>query len=156
METLNQYLDAALKRMDFSNDADLSRAMQKSTAAVSHWRTGRSLPDDNAMMLIADFAGVDQSEALLRLNIWRSSASAGLLYKNLLQKISGTLEKISGTLAAFYCVLFLSSPAQAAQNYAQAVNDAGTLNHNNFVTIHYQTVLRAWRRFWARLTPCFN
>ena len=69
---LNAYLDAAKAARGIPSDNQLAAALGMKRASVSHLRQGRSLPCDETMARIAELAGVDAGEALLRLNYWRA------------------------------------------------------------------------------------
>ena len=59
-----------------------------SPGSVNHFRMKKAWPSDTTMIKIATLANMDETEALLSLNIWRNMDSAAApLYSRLLDKL---------------------------------------------------------------------
>jgi hypothetical protein len=113
--TIDGYLDAAIKRQGLKSDRDLARALGFVGGAISQWRTRRTWPADETMVRLADLAGMDPSQALLDLNVWRAHNAA---VRSIYEKF---LEKLAIILAAF---IVFAAPGAAR---AASLNLAGTI-----------------------------
>lgn len=83
---LSDYLDAAKAARGIPSDNQLASAIGMKRASVSHFRQRRCLPCDETMARLAEIAGLDVGEALLRLNYWRArNGRARDAYKGLLR-----------------------------------------------------------------------
>lgn len=82
MHTIDQYIDAACERARLT-DRQLGKYLGKSHATVSHWRTKRTWPADETMIALAEVAGMDPEQALIDLNIWRSTGEARRVYERM-------------------------------------------------------------------------
>lgn len=89
MPSIDWYLDEARARAAIPSDNALSRRLGFQNQAVNHWRLRRAWPSDDAMMALAELAGVDPAKALLDLNTWRcKSERVRDSYLALIAKIS--------------------------------------------------------------------
>ena len=69
--TIDDYIDLAIARQNFTSERELGRALGFKGNPVNHWRTKRAWPADPTMVGLARMAGVDAIWALIELNIWR-------------------------------------------------------------------------------------
>lgn len=83
MHTIDQYCDLAKDRAALASDRQLSRRLGFSTNSVTQWRTKRTWPSDDTMRRLADLAGMDQEQALIDLNIWRSEGPTRAMYEHI-------------------------------------------------------------------------
>lgn len=87
MKTLEFYIAKAQVNSGAATDTKLAALLDVSASYVCMMRTGKSIPSDDMMVKIANIAGVDKEEALLDLNVWRSSGSVKDAYANILRKL---------------------------------------------------------------------
>lgn len=88
MYTIDDYLDAAIINEKLRSDRALSIHLGLAAGSVSHFRTKKAWPSDATMIKIANLAQMDETEALLNLNIWRNmDGAAAPLYSKLLDKL---------------------------------------------------------------------
>lgn len=86
---LADYLDTAKARGNFASDTKLSIAMGSSPAWAHMVRTGKMLPSDEAMLRLADLAGVSPDIALLDLSRARAvDPRVRSTWANILQRIA--------------------------------------------------------------------
>lgn len=91
MRTIHHYLDAARARLGLPSDYRLGIELRITTASISTYRTGKTLPDDGTMLRIAEAAGIEPGVALIELNSWRTkSEPAKAAYGQLLVQLSRT------------------------------------------------------------------
>lgn len=107
MRDINHYIDAARDRTGCKSDRKLALLIGLAGTTINHWRTGRSLPDDETMAKLAQLAGQEPTMALLDLNIWRSKD--GLARSHYID----LARRIGRSAAAFFCVGFLGAAAAA-------------------------------------------
>lgn len=86
--TLNDYLDAARARLNLPSDAKLAVALDVHATTVHGYRRKGDLPDDGTFLRLAVLAGVDESRALLDLNIMRAKTNR---VREVYQKILTTI-----------------------------------------------------------------
>lgn len=118
MKNLIDYIETAKINSGSKSDRKLGAILGLSEIAVSNWRNKRSFPSDEVMEKLAIMAGVDPTEALIDLNIWRTTGRAQLTY----QKIRTAI--MTGTTACFAILIcFSPSPAAAEKcNLSDVVN----------------------------------
>lgn len=88
--TIDTYIDTAIQERRFRSEMELAAALAVSRSTVSHWRQRKAWPSEAVMMRLADYAGIDQDEALLHLSLWRCRQPAiKKLYLHMLSAIYG-------------------------------------------------------------------
>lgn len=88
---IDKYIDLARDKNNLRSDRQLSFAFGLNAAAVNTWRTRRAWPSDDVMIKLAKMAGVDPMDAILDLNIWRSSGEAITLYTRIKKSMTAML-----------------------------------------------------------------
>lgn len=116
MLTIQDYLDRACERHRFWSGRELARALDVSAATQNAWRTGRSLPEEDAMMKLAHFAGVSPEQALLELSYWRADGEAKDTYEKLIKRLGVT----AAALALLICSTNSALAAPIAVTYPVA------------------------------------
>jgi len=64
MKPVTMYLDECIDRGLARNDSDIGRKIGATRAAISDWRVGRSHPNDDMAVRLADLLGKDPGELL--------------------------------------------------------------------------------------------
>ena len=64
MKPIYLYLDEALTKGAAENDSDIGRKIGATRSAVSSWRSGRRVPDDDQAVKLAELLGKDPGELL--------------------------------------------------------------------------------------------
>lgn len=90
MYSIDEYLDRAMENKNIPSNNKLATVIGISGTSLNAFRTKRSWPADNTMIKIAELAGVDVQQALLDLNMWRSSGPVRALYQNISDSLNGT------------------------------------------------------------------
>ena len=115
MQSVQEYMDAAKEAQGYTSDRELARALNITSGPINQLRTGRTLPKDETMIAIATLAGEDVNVALLRLNIWRSTApGTAKYYKNILTQLQKTVAAIIVAIALNFSPGLRIQEAQAA------------------------------------------
>ncbi|MEO0611779.1 MAG: helix-turn-helix domain-containing protein [Pseudomonadota bacterium] len=106
MQSVQEYMDAAIEAQNLTSDRQLARAIGITPAPINLLRKGKTLPSDETMIGIAKLAGEDVQIALLRLNIWRAgSAGSAKYYKNILSILQRGAASMAGIAL---CLAFTS------------------------------------------------
>lgn len=92
MSIVATLLDKARTRRGIPTDMALAERLGRSRAVVSEWRAGKSYPDEDLIVALAELAGDDPGEWLLAIKAVRTDGKAG--------KIWAALAKRLGTAAA--------------------------------------------------------
>jgi hypothetical protein len=127
MKTIDQYIDRAIERTGLT-DRQLGPFLGRGVGTVSHWRCKRAWPADDTMIALAEVAGLDPEQALIDLNIWRSSGETRRIYERLADHLAAAPAL---GLALALCLaghLFFST---ASTGYAAQAS------HKTSLTIYY-------------------
>ena len=73
MNTLKDYTDKIVVRYNLRGQNAAAKEIGISGASLSMFLAGKALPSEETMLKIADLAGMPKEEALIDLNLWRSS-----------------------------------------------------------------------------------
>jgi hypothetical protein len=120
MQTIDEYLDAAIINLKLRSDRALSVELGLSPGSVNHFRTKKAWPSDATMIKIAKLADLDETEALLNLNIWRNfDSDAAPLYSRLMDKLKAAamLCLAVGFIASSLAALPVHHVASVAGDY---------------------------------------
>lgn len=135
MKTINYYCDKAKELHGYKSDRELGLELGLKTSAVNQWRKGRSFPSDDTMCRLSWMTGEDLEEALLNLNIWRSSGAIQRAYQGLMARL--TAAAVAGL------VTFAPMGTKAAQSNID----------QETVYIMENTAAAFLRRLYGRLYP---
>lgn len=91
MRTVDEYADLAKNAQGFRSDRELGRALGYKGNTVSYWRQKKAWPSDDTMLQLAELAGIEPGEALIDLNIWRSSGRARSIYQRMAMTAAGLI-----------------------------------------------------------------
>jgi len=106
MQTIDRYIDDALKASGLPSDRQLALHLKVNPTAVSWWRTKRAWPRDEMMGKLAELGGHNPDIALLELNAWRTKGDTSLCYRKMAEKLA--------SIAAMWLILVgISGPAKA-------------------------------------------
>lgn len=89
MRTIDDYLDTAKARQGITSDRQLSARLGWTETAVAQIRRRHFTMPDEKMMELARLAGVDETTALIELNIWRTHGETADQYRNMLELLAG-------------------------------------------------------------------
>ena len=112
---LLEYVDKAKKRSGVRSDIQLSKMLGVSSNAVSYYKNKNVLPTDETMIKLAAIAGVDPTQALLDLNVWRAPEKVKPHYMKIMSRVS----------AAALSVAILAFPALAHAGILENVASSG-------------------------------
>lgn len=114
MLTIDDYIDQAKDNQKLKSDRQLGEKIGVKGSYISHFRTKRTWPSDETMIKIADLAGLDQQEALLNLNIWRTSNSvAAHVYAEIMDKFKSAAMLVIGIVVLGGIYFYDAAPASA-------------------------------------------
>jgi len=86
-ESLQSFLDDVKIATKSVSDSQMASKFELTRSAVSSYRKGKAYPSDSTMMSMAKRAGIDPTEALLMLNVWRSEGETKRQYEIILQSM---------------------------------------------------------------------
>ena len=142
MRSIEEYLDLAKARADIKSDRQLGPAIGQSTQTVTHYRRKNAWPSDDAMLRLADLAGIPREEALLDLACWRSTSHARPTWQAIAAKLAAVapaafLTAVLPTLvAAAFFAGATPSPANAGTAGEQPRISVDPLNiMTNFIKL---------------------
>lgn len=110
---LVEIFDAAKRRANIESDTRLGLAIGQSHSWVYQVRSGKALPSDEAMLRLAELAGVNPDIALLELQRIRArDPRVRSVWANILQRVA----------VAAVAVILWQAPAPAAAQFPQGPN----------------------------------
>ena len=80
-------LDKARTRRGIPTDMALAERLGRSRAVVSEWRAGKSYPDEDLIVTLAQLAGDDPGEWLLAVKAVRTDGAAGKIWAQLAKRL---------------------------------------------------------------------
>lgn len=80
---ISSLLEQAREKSGATSGRSLARAIGLTHTEVRRLLSGQCLPSEDTMLSIASVAGVPEDEALLLLNIWRSTGRVSAIYGKL-------------------------------------------------------------------------
>lgn len=80
-------LDKARNRRGIPTDMALAERLGRSRAVVSEWRAGKSYPDEDLIVALAELAGDDPGEWLLAIKAVRTEGKAGKVWAALAKRL---------------------------------------------------------------------
>lgn len=149
LRDLRDYIEAAKNKLrPGCSDRLLSLALKLGTPqAVHYYRSGKALPSDEVMAKMAEIAGVDPHEALLRLNMWRCErATKKTTDKGAAYQFYFELLQLAKRAAA--TVLIIMGLGVGVSPVPAHANAAPTSGHAAGPNVYYGK----WRRRFGRLT----
>lgn len=92
MKSTEQYLDEVKDRLELPSDYAIAKALGVTRAAISSYRTGRSMPDDLVCARIADALCIEPMEVIAAINYQRSKTDdARRLWEGIWGKVVGAI-----------------------------------------------------------------
>jgi hypothetical protein len=76
INSIDSYIDRALKNGRFKSDSALDRALDLKGSSVSTWRNKKALPSEDTMLLLAKLAAINPLRALADLHFWSAKSPA--------------------------------------------------------------------------------
>lgn len=116
VRTVDWYIDRALIRSGAPSDRTLGVELGLSPNSLTNYRTRRAWPSDQAMIRLAELAGIDPDVALMDLNAWRAKAED---VRDRYTNLARMLEKAGVAVAvAIVAIVGIAFPAEtkAEQN----------------------------------------
>lgn len=126
MKPMTMYLDECITRGIAKNDSDIARKLGITRASVSDYRVGRSHPNDEVAVKIAELLGKDPGELLAECGAARAKSPA----------TRRAWERIAARMAAYgitACVLIIH------------FGNSGETKANQLEPLPLLTVFRTWK-----------
>lgn len=139
MTSVDEYLDHAKTATRAKSDRELSKLLGVVPGTVSQIRTKRIWPSDDLMVRIAQAANLDPEQALVDLNIWRTSGPARSIYERLAKALAA---------AAIAGLFILPGQPKTALSAEITPPASGNLSSNS---IRYRTFRRLAGQWLRRL-----
>ncbi len=87
MKTVADYVQIAMEKHSIKSEGQLSLSLGLSRVSVNTWMTGRSFPNDQTMIKLAEMCDISKEQALLELSYWRADGEVKTTYKSILDKM---------------------------------------------------------------------
>lgn len=137
---IDQFLDHVKDQANVTSDRRLSELCKMGTSTVNGYRKRGLLPSDETMLKLAKLAEFDPDDALLLLNIWRTTGKAKARYSAMLARRTATAIGL----------LILATPLIYTDSFAQ-VSDVSQNNH--YYEKFNQILKRKIKTMLTRLNP---
>ncbi len=122
MYSVDQVIDSAKAARGIDSDYRFAKELGVTVHTVANWRHGRSRPDDEAALTMAEWASLDPCIVLASIHATRISSDRA---KTVWAQIAARLEKAPAVLAAvIFSVLFSGGPDAGAQAKTLAATDS--------------------------------
>lgn len=116
MKKVSMYLDEAQEIGAVKNDADLSKKLGISRASVSEWRSGKSTPNDDQAVKLAELLGKDPGELLAECGAARAKTpETRRAWERIAARMAGA------TMAGLLAVTVLPIESRTASSLDQTV-----------------------------------
>lgn len=132
MKTAAEYLDIAKAATSAKSDSNLAMKIGVTRSSLHEWRHGKSLPSDETMLRLAKRANLNQDEALILLNFWRSNGEVKKRY----ERLAKALSKATLTVA-ITGIIALKAPFYG---HLEASKDNSTVSRKAS-TVYYEKLL---------------
>lgn len=140
MRDINFYLDAAKQKNALTSDLALNRALGFKSSMCHYLRSGKSGISDEKMIELARLGGLDETTALMDLNMWRTSNPiVQKAYANILHRLSHAVVIAVATFTIFSVFAGNSMASPIAKN-CQADNDI----------IYIMELKSIFKRLWTK------
>jgi len=158
IDSMAQYLDLAKEATNSKSDSNLARKIGVSRTFIGYMRHGHKLPSEELMLTLAKRAKLDETEALILLNLWKAEGEAKAIYKSLLMskvvQAKDALKKSGVTIALVACLFspLAGKDAQALEIAMKApANNSYVISHNSQSNKHYAIMYRIIKAKLKRL-----
>lgn len=123
MRRIDFYIDMAKEKQGLSSDNALNKTMGFKGSTMSYLRLGKSHLSDEKMIELARLGGLDETTALMDLNMWRTSNPiVQKAYANILHRLSHAAVIAVATFTIF-CAFASNSMASPIAKNCQADNE---------------------------------
>lgn len=112
MKLISRYLDDALSKGVATSQADLARQLGVSRSALSEWKAGRSSPNDEQAVRLAELLGIEAGEVLAECGAARAKTPET---RRAWERIAARMAASGITACSLIIALGQSQEAQAFQ-----------------------------------------
>lgn len=103
---LFEYVEKAKKRSGAKSDRKLCDMLGVSNNMITHYKNKNTLPNDETMIKLAAIAGVDPTQALLDLNVWRAPENVKPHYMKIMSHVSAAALSVMIAVVPSLCSMF--------------------------------------------------
>lgn len=126
MQTTKQLLDRAKKAQNIESDYKLAQSLGVVQSAVTHWRSGRSSPDDVIAARLAEMAGQDPLSVIAELHAARAKTpDAKQLWMRMAMQLRHAVAAVMMVCGVAMLVI-AGSPSTAEASTGSAHNNSGS------------------------------
>jgi len=115
MLTLNAYIDRCKTATKSRSDNQLAIRSGLSRQAISGWRNGKAIPEEEAFLKLVRAARLDEREAIVLRNFWEASEESKSIWADVYSMLKKTSLAAILTLTLCFGGQF-STPVQAQVN----------------------------------------
>lgn len=114
--TVSDVLERIKERHHLDSDYKVCKMLDLSTALVSGWRSGRTLPNERMCQRLGESAGIDPDVLIAHMNAQRSKdAGARAIWERIAERLSLAAQGVAVSLVfAFTATGFIANDADAA------------------------------------------
>ena len=150
MITTKELLAKAKAEQGIPSNYRLARVLDIPETTVMRWNTGRNRPDDEAVMRLAELAGIDPGAAVAAIRAERAEdGPLRELWVAMAKRLQGAAAAVFTAIVSVWITLGASSDVRAMTMQPAPVNSAAS--------VYTLSRIRALaRRLWARLLRCLH
>ena len=123
MSIVATLLDKARTRRGIPTDMALAERLARSRAVVSEWRAGKSYPDEDLIVHLAEMAGDDPGEWLLAVRAVRADGPAKKAWEKVMKRLAAT-----AALLLILIVPTVQETAYAREQFVQETHAVSTVS----------------------------
>ena len=127
-------LDKARARRGIPTDMALAERLGRSRAVVSEWRAGKSYPDEDLIVALAQLAGDEPGQWLIAIKAVRTEGAAGKVWADLAKRLGASVAVLVAAALPF------GAQAKAGSHFAINPDTAHYVKRRGY----YWNLLRDW------------
>ncbi|WP_131667186.1 hypothetical protein [Comamonas thiooxydans] len=140
--TVEHVLDLIKSRNALKSDYMVCKTLNLSTALVSGWRSGRTLPDERMCQKLAEAAGIDPLVLAASMQSQRSKTEEA---RSLWAMVAERLQMVPQALAAAFFAVFFATGFVANDAHAESVTEQSILSNSSVTNLYIVSIKKEVR-----------
>lgn len=131
--TLDFVLNRIKERHGLKSDYQICKMIETSTALMSGWRSGKSLPDERYCQKLAEAAGIDPLVLAASMQSQRSKTEEA---RSLWAMVAERLQMVPQALAAAFFAVLFATGFVANDAHAESVTEQSILSNSSVTNLY--------------------